>query len=51
MLRNAYGTLISGEEVAEDEAASRELEGQTVITVPDNLLPVIHQLIADSKNA
>jgi hypothetical protein len=46
-----YDALSEEEQVAEDEAAVREQEGQTVITVPDKLLPAIRQLLADSKSA
>jgi hypothetical protein len=46
-----YEGLSEDEEVAEDEAAARDLVGQTVITVPDKLLPVIRQLIANSRSA
>jgi hypothetical protein len=35
--------------VAEDEAATEEQAGQTVITVPDELLPAIRQLLASHK--
>jgi hypothetical protein len=37
------------EQVAEDEAAVAEQKGQTVITVPEALLPAIRQLLADSS--
>ncbi len=46
-----YEALSEEEQVAEDEAAVKEHEGQTVITVPDKLLPAIRQLLAGSKNA
>jgi hypothetical protein len=42
--------LSEDEEVAEDEAAADEHEGQTVITVPDELLPAIRQLLASHKS-
>jgi hypothetical protein len=46
-----YDALSEEEQVAEDEACVREQEGQTVITVPDKLLPAIRQLLADSRSA
>jgi hypothetical protein len=46
-----YEALSEEEQVAEDEAAVGEREGQTVITVPDKLLPAIRQLLAGSKSA
>jgi hypothetical protein len=42
-----YDSLSEEEQVAEDEAAVSEQGGQTVITVPDTLLPTIRQLIAN----
>jgi hypothetical protein len=42
-----YDSLSEDEQVAEDEAAVAEQRGQTVITVPDTLLPMIRQLIAN----
>lgn len=42
-----YDSLSEDEQVAEDEAAVAEQDGQTVITVPDTLLPTIRQLIAN----
>ncbi len=41
-----YDSLTEEEQVAEDEAAVGEQQGQTVITVPDTLLPAIRQLLA-----
>jgi hypothetical protein len=41
-----YESLSDEEQVAEDEAAVSEQEGQTVITVPATLLPAIRQLLA-----
>lgn len=38
------------EQVAEDEAAVNEQQGQTVITVPDALLPAIRQLLSEAEN-
>ena len=46
-----YEGLSEDEEVAEDEAAAGEHEGQTVITVPEELLPAIRQLLAGHKGA
>lgn len=41
-----YDNLSEDEQVAEDEAAAREQAGQVVVTVPENLLPAIRQLLA-----
>ena len=46
-----YDSLTEEEQVAEDEAAVDEHAGQTVITVPDTLLPTIRQLLADAEGA
>jgi hypothetical protein len=46
-----YESLSEDEEVAEDEAAVRVQEGQVVITVPEDLLPAIRQLLAKHKSA
>jgi hypothetical protein len=46
-----YDALSEEEQVAEDEAAVDEQTGQTVITVPESLLPAIRQLIAEANNA
>ena len=44
--------LSEDEQVAEDESAiSAEREGQTVITVPEELLPAIRRLLAAYKTA
>ncbi|MEX0642604.1 MAG: hypothetical protein WD468_07875 [Pirellulales bacterium] len=43
-----YEALTEEEQVAEDEAAVTDQKGQTVITVPETLLPAIRQLLADS---
>jgi hypothetical protein len=39
------------EQVAEDEAAVGEQKGQTVITVPETLLPAIRQLLAEASGS
>jgi hypothetical protein len=44
-------SLSEEEQVAEDEAAAEEQKGQVVITVPDDLLPAIRQLLAAHKSA
>ena len=44
-----YDSISDEEQIAEDEAAVAEQAGQTVISVPDNLLPAIRQLIASAK--
>jgi hypothetical protein len=46
-----YDSMTEEEQVAEDEAAVSEQQGQTVITVPDALLPAIRQLLAGAENA
>jgi hypothetical protein len=42
-----YDDLSEVEQVAEDEAAVSEREGQTVIAVPTVLLPAIRHLLAE----
>lgn len=42
-----YDALTDDEQVAEDEAAVADGRGQTVIAVPNGLLPAIRQLLAD----
>ena len=44
-------SLTEDQQTAEDDAAVAELDGQTVIIVPDALLPEIRQLLANYKNA
>ena len=46
-----YESSSEDEEVAEDEAAASEREGQAVIAVPEELLPAIRQLLASHKGA
>jgi hypothetical protein len=46
-----YESLSEEEQVAEDEAASEEKEGQVVVTVPAELLPAIRKLLATHKTA
>jgi hypothetical protein len=46
-----YEALWEDEQVAEDETAAGEQEGQVVITVPEKLLPAIRQLLASHKSA
>jgi hypothetical protein len=46
-----YEEMSEDELVAEDEAAVEDRDGQTVITVPDELLPAIRQLLASHKTA
>lgn len=45
-----YDSLSDEEQVAEDEAAVSAQKGQVVITVPEELLPAIRQLIASYKS-
>jgi hypothetical protein len=44
-----YDALTEEEQIAEDEAAVSEQEGQTVITVPETLVPAIRRLLAGDK--
>ena len=44
-----YEGLTEDEEVADDEAAMAEQSGQTVITIPNELLPAVRQLLATHK--
>jgi hypothetical protein len=44
-----YEGLSEEQQVAEDEEAAREQVGQAVITVPEELLPAIRQLLATYK--
>ena len=46
-----YESFTEEEQVAEDEAAVIEQEGQTVITVPVTLLPAIRRLLAGANRA
>ena len=46
-----YESLSEDEQVAEDEAAAGEQKGQVVVTVPEELLPAIRQLLAKHKSA
>jgi hypothetical protein len=46
-----YESLSEDEEVAEDEAGAAEGGGQTVIVVPEELLPAIRRLLATHKSA
>jgi hypothetical protein len=45
-----YESLSEEQQVAEDEAASEAHAGQAIITVPDELLPAIRQLLAAYKS-
>ncbi len=42
-------TLSEEEQVAADEAAAATGDGHTVISVPDEVLPAIRQLLAEHK--
>lgn len=44
-----YEEMSVDEIAAEDEAAAEDRTGQSVITVPDELLPAIRQLLAGHK--
>jgi hypothetical protein len=44
-----YESMSEDGQAAEDDAAVEEKQGQTVVTVPDELLPAIRQLLASHK--
>ena len=46
-----YEGLSEAELAAEDDEAMEDRDGQTVITVPEELLPAIRQLIANHRTA
>ncbi len=46
-----YEGLSEDEEAAEDEAAMAEQSGQAVVTIPEELLPAVRQLLATHKSA
>jgi hypothetical protein len=46
-----YEGLSEDEQVAEDEAAVAEKSVQAVITIPEELLPAVRQLLATHKRA
>ena len=46
-----YEALSEEEQVAEDEYAAHDETGQTVIAVPEALLPAIRQLLATHRSA
>lgn len=46
-----YDGLSDDELAAEDDAAAEDRPGQTVVTVPDELLPAIRQLLASHRSA
>jgi len=46
-----YEGMSEDEQVADDEAAAAEQEGQAVISVPEELLPAIRRLLAAHKSA
>lgn len=46
-----YDAQTEEEQMAEDEAAVSGQKGQTVITVPETLLPAIRRLLSGAKNA
>jgi hypothetical protein len=43
--------LSEDEQVAEDEEASRKLAGQAIVTIPEELLPSVRQLLATHRGA
>ena len=46
-----YDSLSEEEQIAEDEAALSDQPGQTVMTVPDALVPAIRQLLIAETSA
>lgn len=44
-----YESMSDDELAAEDDEATKERPGQAVVTVPDELLPAIRQLLASHK--
>ena len=50
-LAEHYERLPEEEQTAEDEQAEWAANGQTVISVPEELLPAIRQLLATQKSA
>jgi hypothetical protein len=50
-LIESYDGATEEELATEDTNAVRQQEGQTVISVPDELLPAIRQLLAAHKSA
>ena len=46
-----YEGMSEDELIAEDEAASDPKVGQTIVTVPEDLLPAIRHLLATHKGA
>ena len=50
-LAEHYERLSEEEQTAEDEQAELAASGQTVISVPEELLPAIRQLLATQKSA
>jgi hypothetical protein len=50
-LASRYDHLSEDEQVVEDEDAGRDRAGQAMISVPDELLPAIRQLLAEHHNA
>lgn len=46
-----YEQLSEDDQVAEDEAAAQEGSGQAVISVPQDMLPAIRQLLSGQQNA
>jgi len=50
-LVDRYDRMSEDDFAAEDEAAVAEQAGRAVISVPDDLLPAIRQLLATHKSA
>ncbi len=46
-----YEGMSEDEQVADDESAMAEQAGQVVVTVPEELLPAVRELIATHKSA
>ena len=44
-----YESMSEEDQAAEDDAAVEQKPGQTVVTVPEELMPAIRQLLASHK--
>lgn len=50
-LIDQHEQLSEDELVTEDDAAAQDHDGQAVITIPEELLPAVRQLLASHKSA
>lgn len=49
-LLSHYENVTEEQQVAEDEEAARQQNGQAVVAVPEELLPAIRQLLAEYQS-